>query len=115
MSSANTLPHIVVVSEELWGSYTLLHLSRSNVDQTDDNKGHVRPLCFFVSRLVLTQEVHVTLLTFPSVLSRVKNEISRAFNETTAERQKLIRYATLYETIKMFKPDNMSFQSGHDG
>ncbi|THH23192.1 hypothetical protein EUX98_g7990 [Antrodiella citrinella] len=80
MSTANQYPHLSVIGIEPWG--------------------HARPLCAFVSRVVLNRPVHITLFTTPRACARVKTEISRWFGPDDAERQSLIRVIALDNVAK---------------
>ncbi|TCD71967.1 hypothetical protein EIP91_000099 [Steccherinum ochraceum] len=68
-------PHIVIASESPWG--------------------HARPLCGFAAKVVLARNIYVTLFTFPRIIERVKNEISRWFVPQDADRLNFIRIVAL--------------------
>jgi len=60
-----------------------------------DAWGHIRPLCAFVARVVLSRHIHITLFTIPLLYERVKTEIARGFGPSDTGRRQLVRVISL--------------------
>ncbi|TCD71970.1 hypothetical protein EIP91_000102 [Steccherinum ochraceum] len=80
MASNNQYPHLVIANVELWG--------------------HVRPVCAFAAKLVLTRDVHITMLATPAVYGRIVKEVGRSFSPKDADRLNLIRIVALDNIVE---------------
>jgi hypothetical protein len=63
------------------------------VDSVDlhQNLGHTRPLCNLAANIVKLRSGHVTLITSPSIVDKVHNELARNFGPDEAETRGRIR------------------------
>ncbi|KAH8103112.1 UDP-Glycosyltransferase/glycogen phosphorylase [Cristinia sonorae] len=80
MSTTPQIPHLVLAGPEAWG--------------------HARPLIFLAVRTVLTRDIDITLFTTPRNHKRIVAELARGFDQSHADRQKLIRIVALDTTVE---------------
>ncbi|EIN06280.1 UDP-Glycosyltransferase/glycogen phosphorylase [Punctularia strigosozonata HHB-11173 SS5] len=55
--------------------------------------GHARPLCNLASKIVQSRSTYITLLTSPSLVDKVHNEIGRSFGPDEENTKQRIRFA----------------------